>query len=490
MTSFERDPSHPGRLTLTLGRGVTGGTAEVFWLLERPAVPDSGEIRMPEIGLPDFLRGETTVAVISPRPLVLDETKGRREGYERIDESDLPAELKEMADSTVLLALRRIGAAPPALAIQVSSFPDATGLAGVIDRAKVLTIAARDGSRIDRWQIELQTRESFVRFPLPANATLWSLQIDGKPSRPLMEAGRLVIPLGRGEKSARARWIEIVLAIPAGLSVSGKGTARIEMPKLPFPTTHAEWDLLLPETSLYRYAGGTLLPAPARPLASGTAGGIGPSSGSNTFNLDEISVQGSGRLSGRVVDAYGKALPGVTVTIGRREGGYRQSASTNADGSFFFTGVPAGTFQIQGALSGFNSVERDVSLSDGGNLGADLKMALLSASEAITVTAEAPMIDALKTNTSMTFINNSAGVVPRQSSGRKDAAKEGKEENRRILTDDERASLQRTAEAGVAAIQVELPTEGKGLHFEGDLLVDAAAVIDLQFKPVRRGLFR
>ena len=262
VTSFERDPAKPGRLVLTLARGVTGGSAEVFWLLERPAPESRDAIVLPDVVLPDFLRGETAVAVTSPRPLVLEEGKGRRDGYERIDESDLPPELKEMADSTVLLALRRIGSAAPALSVQVLSFPDAVGIAGVIDRGRILTIATRDGMRIDRWQLELQTRESLIRLPLPDRAELWSLQVDGKPARPLTEAGQLVVPLGRGEKAARLRRIEIVLATPAALVVSGRGTRRIEMPKLPLPVTHAEWDLLLPETSQYRYAGGTVVPIP------------------------------------------------------------------------------------------------------------------------------------------------------------------------------------------------------------------------------------
>ena len=57
------------------------------------------------------------------------------------------------------------------------------------------------------------------------------------------------------------------------------------------------------------------------------------------------------------------------------------------------------------------------------------------------------------------------------------------------LSDEERASLQRTSEAGVAAIAVELPTEGKRLHFEGNLLVDEAASIELEVRPVKHGWF-
>jgi hypothetical protein len=73
VTSFERDPAKPGRFLVTLARGVAGGNVEMFWLLERPtgARPadasgkagkaEEEELRLPDVGLPDFLRGETAV---------------------------------------------------------------------------------------------------------------------------------------------------------------------------------------------------------------------------------------------------------------------------------------------------------------------------------------------------------------------------------------------------------------------------------------------
>lgn len=499
VTSFERDANRQSRLVLTLGRGVSGGAAEIFWLLER-RVPDEKPAReaslsLPDVGLPDFLRGETAVAVISPRPLVLDESKSRREGYERVDESDLPSELREMVDSTILLALRRVGSATPALSVQVLSFPDAAGLSGVIDRGRILTIATRDGMRIDRWQLDLQTRESLIRIPLPERAEIWSLQVDGKPARPLTEQGQLVVPLGRGEKAARARRIELVLATPGALSVSGRGTRRIEMPRLPLPITHTDWDLLLPESSQYRYAGGSVEPMPAEPgppparpwssAASGVEGGIAGGVAVNAF-ADAAEVSGAGRLSGRAVDSQGGALPGVSVTIVRQEGGYRQTRATDTQSFFLFTGVPAGTYRILGALSGFQGAERVVQMAEGSNLGADLKMKM-SAAESVTVSGESPLIDtassASGTPVMIDFNRNARAAVQRR-----DVAKESGPKVQG-LSDEERSSLQRTSEAGVAAIAVDLPSEGKRLHFEGNLLVDEAAFVDLQVRPVKHGIW-
>ncbi len=490
VTSFERDPERPGRLVLTLERGVMGGTVEVFFLLEKPARAEAGALMLPEIGLPDFLRGENAVAVTSPRPVVLDEAKGRRDGYERIDETDLPAELREIADATVLLALRRIGVAPPALALHVSSFPNASGLEGVIDRAKVLTVAARDGSRVDRWQLELQTRESLVRIPLPAHATLWSLQVDGKPARPQTEQGQLLVALGRGEKAARTRRLEIVLAIPGALALPRRGPARVDMPKLPFPVTHTEWDLLLPETAQYRYAGGTVSPAPAHEEsampAARTAAASGLTSTNNVYNLDGAAMgktRGSGRLTGRVLDEQGGALPGVNVALVGKDNAYQRNTTTDAEGHFVFSDAPEGDFKMIGNLQGLAAVERSIALPEGGNVGADLKMPLASAVE-VTVAAEAPVID--RTNAAASYSYRPDALKESRKAPRT-KAEPAPSPQRQTLSDEERASLQRTMEAGVAAIAVELPVEGKRLHFEGSLLVDEAASIEFQVRPARRG---
>jgi hypothetical protein len=332
-----------------------------------------------------------------------------------------------------------------------------------------------------------------IRLPLPEGAEIWSLQVDGKPVRPLTELGQLVVALGRGEKVARTRRLELVVAMPGALVVAGRGTRHITMPKLPLPITHAEWDLLLPESSQYRYAGGSVVPMPAESVLreggveGGVPGGVAGGVVNNASAADNLVVSGSGRLSGRALDAQGGALPGVSVTIVRQEGSYRRSATTDAQGFFLFNGVPAGTYRIVGALSGFQGAERVVPMSEGSNLGADLKMDFAAASESVTVSGEAPLIDTRSSATSynvMTDFNRNARTAAQRKEVSKDAGVV-----RQKLSDEERASLQRTSEAGVAAIAVELPTEGKRLHFEGNLLVDEAASIELEVRPVKHGLF-
>ena len=127
-------------------------------------------------------------------------------------------------------------------------------------------------------------------------------------------------------------------------------------------------------------------------------------------------------------------------------------------------------------------------MAEGSNLGADLKLNLAAQQSVVTVTGEAPLLDVRKS-----YSGISVRTEADPGSARFGSAKEvAKESNlvRQVLSDEERASLQRTSETGVASIAVELPTEGKRLHFEGNLLVDEAATLELEVRPAKRGWFR
>lgn len=484
VTSFEPASDGPGRLTLRLGHGVTSGTEEVLWVLRRETPLVNGELRLPEIGLPDFLRGETAVAVASPKPLVLDDSKSHREGYERIDESDLPSDLRQLLDSPVLLAARRTGGAAPSLAIHLSSFPDATGLSGVIDQAKFLTIATREGRRIDRWQLELQSRESILRLSLPEGGELWSVQLDGKPVRPLTEKGQLLISLGHGEKALRPRNVEIVVAAANAILLPKRGEARIELPKLPYPTISVEWDLLLPDGAEYRFRGGNLSPEEGRREPGVAGGALGGVLGGAAGRIGEVgSETGTGKLSGRVTDQNRSVLPGATVTISRHAFPWQRTTTTNAEGFFLFTDVPAGTFRVSAELAGFNRAERSIALPQGGNIGAELQMKLGSAQETITVSGEVPLLDATKSESSF-----SASIDARRPARQtvSDAKHRPPETQRPALSEEERAALQRTLQVGIAAIPVELPTTGKRLQLAGYLFLDETPTVQFQVRPTRK----
>ncbi len=102
---------------------------------------------------------------------------------------------------------------------------------------------------------------------------------------------------------------------------------------------------------------------------------------------------GSGSLTGRVEDQQGAAVPGVTVTATNTATGFVRTTVTAADGSYRFPSLPVGTYNVAAELSGFATVTTEgvgVNVATERELNVTLKQA--SVTEAITVTADAPLV--------------------------------------------------------------------------------------------------
>ena len=104
--------------------------------------------------------------------------------------------------------------------------------------------------------------------------------------------------------------------------------------------------------------------------------------------------QGTTELRGRVVDAQGAVLPGVTVTVRNQETGMFRETVSGGDGSFIASGLVPGTYQVSAELQGFKRFERrDLRLEVGKTASIDVSMSVGALEETITVTTESPLVD-------------------------------------------------------------------------------------------------
>ena len=118
----------------------------------------------------------------------------------------------------------------------------------------------------------------------------------------------------------------------------------------------------------------------------------------------------TGNIFGTVRTADGSALPGVTVTL--TGVGAPQTFVTDEQGNFRFLHLSPGTYSIAASLEGLGSATRaGVSVSIGRNAQADLVLNP-AMSEAITITAEAPLLDTRKTGTGTTVTKVELESVP------------------------------------------------------------------------------
>jgi hypothetical protein len=95
-------------------------------------------------------------------------------------------------------------------------------------------------------------------------------------------------------------------------------------------------------------------------------------------------AQAPGRVTGRVVDQTGAALPGVTIDLAGKAREW--TATTDAAGSYGFEDVPAGRAELTYRLLNFSVLRRAVTVTSGAAVRADVALTL-SLSADIIVTA-------------------------------------------------------------------------------------------------------
>src|SRR5437867_5467849 len=121
----------------------------------------------------------------------------------------------------------------------------------------------------------------------------------------------------------------------------------------------------------------------------------------------------TGAINGRVVDATGAVLPGVTVTISSQAMQGIRTAVTADDGTYRFPAVPPGEYKIQYELSGFSTISREgirVGLGFTATVNAEMKVASLT--ETVTVSGESPVVDITSTKTATNFDAKELASLP------------------------------------------------------------------------------
>ena len=115
------------------------------------------------------------------------------------------------------------------------------------------------------------------------------------------------------------------------------------------------------------------------------------SSGGLLFSQSSIA---SGEVKGTVTDPSGAVIPGVTVTATNAATGLNRAIVTGNEGEYRFLLLPPGRYDVSAELSGFTTqVRKDVAVLVGEIVPVDFRLQVGMASETITVTGEAPVIE-------------------------------------------------------------------------------------------------
>jgi hypothetical protein len=122
--------------------------------------------------------------------------------------------------------------------------------------------------------------------------------------------------------------------------------------------------------------------------------------------------QQSGRIDGVVTDASGGVVPGVTVLL-TGPATAPLEVTTGAGGDYHFLNLAPAVYTVTAKLAGFGDVIREnVLVQTGTSAQIDLQLRPAGVTEAVTVTAETPMIDIRKTSTETTFDETTLQRIP------------------------------------------------------------------------------
>ena len=114
--------------------------------------------------------------------------------------------------------------------------------------------------------------------------------------------------------------------------------------------------------------------------------------------------QGTGTISGTIEDEIGGVLPGVTVTATATGTGGARTTVSDGQGRYEFARVPAGRYEVRGALPGFGDDAETVTVSAGGSATVDMSLSIAPLAETVTV---------MRTNQDLSTVPQSVAVVQR-----------------------------------------------------------------------------
>src|SRR5439155_5870364 len=102
----------------------------------------------------------------------------------------------------------------------------------------------------------------------------------------------------------------------------------------------------------------------------------------------------TGTITGTVTDQSGAAVPGATVTLKNTDTGISRTAQTAENGKYEALSLPAGSYEISAALTGFRTVvHTGISLTVGQNAVVDFALQVGQVNESVTVTGEIAQIE-------------------------------------------------------------------------------------------------
>jgi len=124
-------------------------------------------------------------------------------------------------------------------------------------------------------------------------------------------------------------------------------------------------------------------------------------------------VTASSSIQGTVTDKSGAAIVGAEITVTSTATGVSRSMKTGADGSYRFDPLAVGVYSLSVSMTGFDKARAErVQTLVGSTTAQNFTLSVGSATETVEVSAEAPLLDALKTDVSQNITPKEVQDLP------------------------------------------------------------------------------
>ena len=117
-----------------------------------------------------------------------------------------------------------------------------------------------------------------------------------------------------------------------------------------------------------------------------------------------VAQRTTGEIIGKVADASGGVLPGVTVTLRGAAVQGAQTTVTSDTGVYRFPVLPPGTYELEYTLSGFATLKREgIPIAVGATVELDATLKVGTLEETVTVAGQSPVVNTASSQVSTSY---------------------------------------------------------------------------------------
>ena len=122
---------------------------------------------------------------------------------------------------------------------------------------------------------------------------------------------------------------------------------------------------------------------------------------------------GGATLNGTVTDQSGAVVATAKVKLTQSETGFTRTGETNGAGLYSFSSVPIGTYEVAVEKTGFSTAKAtNIRLEVGAVAALDIKLAVGSTADAVTVSSDTPLVETTRSATSTVITAAQVAELP------------------------------------------------------------------------------